>query len=112
MEPLVEVADFVFDFLTRAFLAALVSMVVEPLVVLASLSLAGWVLLAGSVPVEPGGCAGGDDCGLVVPLTVGVVLGVVTWAEAAVALSANTAAKANTFFIAEFISRISVSATS
>ena len=70
------VVDFVFAFL-RAFLAALAS-VVEGLVVDAALSLAGWVLLAGRVPVEPGGWAGGEDWGLVLPLTVGVLPGVAT----------------------------------
>ena len=95
-----EVVDFILDFLARFFLVALVSVEVEPLVVVAAWSLAGWVLLAGSVPVEPGGCAGGADCGLVLPLTVGVLPGVATWAEAAVALSIKAAAKANPIFIA------------
>ena len=73
--------------------------IVAPLVVpVAGMSLAGWVLLLGRVPTELLGWAGGDDCGLAVPFTVGVVPGVVC-AEAAVTLRVRAAAKANTVFI-------------
>ena len=61
-------------------------------------SLAGWVLLEGNVPNEPGAWAGGDDCGLTLPLGVGVLWGMV-WAEAAVTLRAKAAAKARKFFM-------------
>jgi hypothetical protein len=108
---LVEVDDFIFDFFMRSFFMALSAFfmlppvvppdMVEPLVVPVCMSLAGCVLLLGSVPNEEFGCAGGDDWGLAVPFTVGVVpvAGEVVWAAAAVMLSAQTVAKARKVFI-------------
>ena len=60
---MVVVVDLVLVFLVRCFRACFLSLVlvepvavlVEPLVVPVDWSLAGWGLLAGSVPVEAGG---------------------------------------------------------
>ncbi|OUJ75086.1 hypothetical protein BXP70_03400 [Hymenobacter crusticola] len=108
---LVEVDDFIFDFFIPSFFMSLLAFfrlppvvlpeMVEPLVVPVCMSLAGWVLLLGSVPNELFGCAGGDDWGLAVPFTVGVVpvAGEVVWAAAAVMLNEQTVAKASNVFI-------------
>lgn len=60
------VLDFILVFLVRALSMSLLPFIflvrVElPAVVWVAMSLAGWVLLAGSVPTEPGACAGGED---------------------------------------------------
>lgn len=108
------VLDFILVFLARDLSMSLLRFILLvrielPAVVWGAMSLAGWVLLAGRLPNDPGACAGGEDWVLVLPFTVGVLLGVATWAEAAVALKASAETKASTNFITKQLGRENVS---